>query len=425
MRLLPGQRSISPQTLFRTGLDDWFSGRTEAGVRVDYDTALTDDGWFSAVALVAGDIAGLPWRALVNDGQITRPLARQPSWIGMPDPADPAITANVHKMQVALSILCDGNAYVFCEPDIYTPVVLTVLNPVRMRVTKENRERKFALMSTHNLFTDWSPDETGLAQFDSTQILHIPYMLMPGALKGMSPIRTQAGNIGIALAARKWVETFFGKGGMVSGFLSLPPEASGEAVKDADARLKKDFSGWRKGGVIGAIGGGAQWVKTGLTPQDVALDSLWRRNLEATARAIGIPPFMIGSQEPAGVAYASSVERTQHYIDHCLMRYTDPIEQAYSRLVPGDGRLQVPGSNTEVRFNFNALLRGDPKARWEAYQIALNAKSMTKGEVRALENRPPLAEYGDDYLNGPDGLLETPNNNGPKAAGDQTGAPPQ
>jgi HK97 family phage portal protein len=417
MRLF-AQRSID--SFF--GIEDGF-GRTgfrrnEAGVRVTHDSVLTDDSVLAAVSLLAGDIAGLPMRAYVTDGHLTKPLARQPDWIDAPDPLDPAITDVAHKSQVALSVLLAGNAYVYCSPNIFNPVTLTVLNPVRVRVTKPGTERLFEVLARGSAFEDWTP--RNIETLSSAQVLHIPYMLRPGRLEGLSPVDAQSGNFGISEALRRWLETFFGKGAQVQGFVSLPESASPEAVEDTAERINKRYGGWRKAGILGALGGGAKWEKTGLTPQDADLAGLWRRQLELAARVYGIPPFMIGSQEAAGVAYASAVERAQHYIDHCLMRYTRPIEKAYSRLVPGDGRLSVPHSNTEIRFNFDALLRGDPKARWESYKSGLEAKSRTIDEVRALENLPPMGDYTQEQLEGPGGLLQTPNNNGrPVAAGGQ------
>lgn len=389
-------------------------GRTEAGVRVNNDTALTDDAILAAVSLLAGDIAGLPMRALeTTEGGLTKPLARQPAWIDAPDPLDLAITDVAHRSQVALSLLLAGNTYTLCEPSVFDPVRLTVLDPTRVRPIKPGNERLFEVMGRSEYAGGaWEPRDV-LDTLSSAQVIHVPYMLRPGRLDGLSPIEAQSGNLGISIAMRKWVESFFGKGGQVAGLVSLPVGATTQDVDSVQARIQSRWSGWRKAGVLGVLSGGATWIKTGLSPQDADLAALWRRQLEMAARIYGIPPFMIGSQEPAGVAYASSVERAQHYIDHCLARYTRPIEKAYSRLVPGDMRRTVPGSNTEVRFVFDAFLRGDPKARWEMHLLSLQSKARTKGEVRALENLPPLSDYTPEYLAGPDGLYETPQNNAP------------
>lgn len=409
------RRAITAEQLFRWDTDS----RTDANVRVNYDTALSDDAILAAVSLLAGDIAALPMRALVTDDTgLSRPLARQPSWLEVPDPTDIAITDVAHKTQVALSLLLAGNAYVLCEPSVFDPVVLTVLNPVRIKVVKPNRERLFEVMGRSGIESDWTPDDR-LDTMSSAQVLHIPYMLRPGRLQGLSPVDAQAGNVGISIAMRRWVENFFGKGAQVSGFVSVPTTASNEQVEKASERIEKRWGGWRKAGIIGVLSGGAQWVKTGLSPQDADLDGMWRRQLEVAARIYGIPPFMIGSQEPAGVAYASSVERAQHYIDHCMNRYTRPIEKAYSRLGSA-GR--PPEPDTDVRFVYDAFLRGDPKARWETHLSALQARAITIDEVRALENRPPLGGFTEEQLGGSGGLLGTPNNQAQDPRYEQVGS---
>jgi phage portal protein BeeE len=43
-----------------------------------------------------------------------------------------------------------------------------------------------------------------------------------------------------------------------------------------------------------------------------------------------------------------------------------------------------------AEFNPDALLRGDTKTRYEAHQMALNARWMTINEVRKIEGLPPI-----------------------------------
>jgi hypothetical protein len=43
-----------------------------------------------------------------------------------------------------------------------------------------------------------------------------------------------------------------------------------------------------------------------------------------------------------------------------------------------------------VKLNMDATLRADTTSRWNAYSVALRDGWMTKDEVRALEDLPPL-----------------------------------
>lgn len=391
MRNLFSARSISPATLFRTGADLTY-GRNEAGVVVNHDTALTYSGIWACVRLLVGDISTLPLDAFIRDGGVRRPLRPKPDWIENPDPMDPSITRIDHVAQVALSILLDGNAFILVEPDIFNPVSLTVLNPVRVRVTKPARVPEYQVTDQHG-----RPIGEVMTPLN---VIHVPYFRAAGSLRGMSPIDMNAGSIAVSLAARKYVETFFGKGAQVPGFVSLPVEANQTQADDVAKKLAEKHGGWRKAGALGVLSGGATFQKTGMTPQDADLTSIFRNQLEEGARIYGVPPFMVGSQEPAGVAYASSVERAQHYIDHALRHYVEPIEAAYRRLIPGD--------RTYLKFNYDAFLRGDTKSRFETYKTGLESKFLYLEDVWRLEDMDP---------NRSGTPLETPNNNGPRPTG--------
>ena len=378
LRRFTEQRAISPNTLFRTGADtmDWNAGL--AGVPVTADTALTYSGIWACVRLITSDIARLPVHAFREEGETRVKLDPQPAWIETPDPDNPAITQNAHFSQVALSLLLDGNAFVICTPNTLKADRLEVVNP---RVVEVKSGPKYRIVDPR---TGQTAKELG-----PLDVLHIMLNPKPGSLRGMSPIDANAGSIGISLAAQKWVENWFGRGTMMPGFITVPA-GSDATIAEVRADMAKNHGGWRRSGIIGFLTGGMAYQTTGVTPKDAELTAIFNHQLEEGARIYGIPPFMVGSQEPAGVAYASSVERAQHYVDHCLVHYIDPIERAYKRLVPGDGRLRISGSNTYLRFNTNALLRGDPKARSDFYQSMWGIGAMNADYINALEDRPPL-----------------------------------
>lgn len=391
------RRAVSPATLFKTGLDT-FVGLNETGTIVNSETALGYSGIWACVRLLASDISTLPVDAFRRSPENARvPLSPQPGWLAQPDPFDPSITKIDHFAQVAISLLLDGNSFTLAWPNVFEPVQLEVVNPRRVEVKKTGHSPEYRIR-----------DGAGRPVGDvltPLNVVHIAINRKPGQPRGMSPIEANQGSIGVALAAQKYVERFFGQGLLTPGFIQTPEGGSQEQADELVAAIQKRHGGWKKSGIIGALTGGASWVPSGITPRDAEMSAIFRQQLEEAARIYGIPPVMVGSQEPAGVAYASAVERAQHYIDHCLRHYIEPIEAAYTRLIPGDGRLAVPGSNTYVKFNFGGLLRGDTKSRFEAYGTLLNAKVVKRDQVRALEDWAP---FGDD--NG-GGFLETPNNN--------------
>lgn len=370
------RRAISPQTLFRTGADSLDYGNL-SGVSVTADTALNYSGIWACVRLIASDISTLPLDAFRRVGDARVALSPQPSWISSPDPEDPSITRIDHIAQVAISLLLDGNAFILATPSVSSPDRLEVLNPRRVDVRKPGRSPEYHLRDARG-------SEVG--SLGPLDIVHVKINAKPGQLRGMSPIDVNAGSIGVSLAAQKWVENWFGQGMMAPGFIEVPAGALPTSLDEMRTDLQKKHGGWRKSGLLGFLTDGAGFKATGISPKDAEINAIFNHQLEEGARIYGIPPFMVGSQEPAGVAYASSVERAQHYIDHCLVHYIAPIEAAYDRLVPGDRRLMAPGSDTFVRFNLNAFLKGNPKERADLYRTMRELGVVNADDIARTED---------------------------------------
>jgi len=103
-----------------------------------------------------------------------------------------------------------------------------------------------------------------------------------------------------------------------------------------------------------------------------------------------------GSRQQTGAqAYASVEQKAIEYVQHAVVNVTTRIERPHSLLLPSDDEF--------LKFNVNALLRGDTNARAQFYGIMLQNKVMTRDEVREKEDLPYLGELG---------WLETPNNTG-------------
>ncbi len=394
------RRAISPETLFRTGLDTLDYGFGRAGLQVTADTALNYSGFWACVRLLASDISTLPVGAFRQTGDTREPLTPRPLWLESPDPFDPSTTAIDHFAQVAISLLLDGNAFIRVKPSVFEPRQLEVLNPRRVVVKRPGDSPEYHFVNAHGVESDVS--------LTPAEILHVKINRKPGALRGMSPVDANQSSIGISLAAQKYVETFFGQGNMAPGYIEVPI-GSKDSIDQMRSEMTKQHGGWRRSGLLGFLTGGATFKATGVSPKDAQLTDIFKQQLQEAASIFGIPPFMVGSQEASGVAYASAVARSQDYIDHCLRHYVLPIEKAYKRLVPGDRRLASPGADTFIKFNFDALLRGDTKSRFEAYQTALNGRFMKIDQVRAYEDWAPFGEdAGGGFLNTPNNVAQDP-----------------
>lgn len=380
------KRALSFSQIF--GHDLAYYGLDDTGVIVNTESARRVMAVWACQSLISGDLATLPFgakRKLSPSGSEDMPT---PEWLRRPDPLNPNFTRSSYLRQVALSLLQDGNAFIAAVPDVFTPTGLRVLNPAQVDIKDGPDGPIYAIRG-----------RTGgeLGTLSAADIIHIPFILPPGQQRGLNPIQAADRGIALSIAAEKQQSDFFGGGGLVTGVIEVPQgtemtEPQLDELRDSFKRKRSGPTGYS----IGALTGGATFRQVMLSQQDAQSIETRKYSLEEIARLYLVPPFMIGSQEPAGVAYASSVERAKHYIDHCLIHYSTPIELGHDRLLPTD--------DTFTKFNFGGLLRGSLKDRLDAYATGLQNKIMFQEQVRDLEDWPPIP---DDAT-----LLETPNNSG-------------
>ena len=385
---IPEQRALSYASIFGHDLPQDDS-------RVTTESARRSMAVWACQSLISGDLANLPFQPYRKVGDAREPLDPEPRWIDEPNPLNPNFTEISYRRQVALSLLQDGNAFVAVYPDVRNPIRLLVLNPKQVEIKDGDDAPAYDVRANNG--------KERLGLLSPLTMIHIPFVLPPGATRGLNPIEAARQGISIDLAAQKLGEKFLAGGGLVTGVIEVPRDSTEMNQKQLD-ELRDSFKRRREGPngySIGVLQGGATFKPVTMSQQDAQYIETREFELEEIAgRLYLIPPFMVGSQKPGGVAFASAVERAQHYIDHCLVHYAGPIEVGHRRL--------LPGTDTYMKFNFNAFLRGDTKARYEAYGVGLQNKFLFLEDVAKFEEMDP--NRGGTYL-------ETPNNNGPQSTG--------
>jgi HK97 family phage portal protein len=361
------------------------TSNTIAGVQVSAETALHAPAVWACVRLISGAIAGLPLHAYRGTGN-ERTEINLPEWIRRPNPKNPNLTKGVHIQQVVTSMLLDGNAFVYVIRAMGEPQRMKVLDPATVTIEAQGDDVVYRVTGADRLLT---PDD----------IIHIPYLVVPGKERGLNPVDAAKESIGLALAADEYGAAYFGNGATLSGTLEFPVGA--EPSPAELERLKKDFAkkhvGSRKSHAVGALTGGATYKPISGSNRDSQLLELREFQVEDIGRLYGVPPHMIGSQKPGAVAYASVEQRNIDFVTHGLQPVIEKLEDGYERA--------LRGQRTYFKFNVDGLLRGDAKSRWEAYGIALDKKVMLREEVRSKEDLGYIGDLG---------FLETPNNNAPE-----------
>lgn len=384
------KRTLTPAQFWGTGNESLFKGRTAAGETVDLDTALTLPVVQRAFGLMVGDVSTLPVDVFRAVGDRRIPTTK-PAWVEDPDPGNPNTRRQQFIGQCVSSLMDDGNLFIRAFPNRFDVSFVRVVEP-----------RKVTIETDRDGIDQY---RIGAGYLGSDQIVHVPLLPLAGRSRGPSPIAMLAESIASGLAAMKFGGFFFANGAAMQGVVEVPTGAVVDAKKLKDD-LMRDNRGTSKSHAIGVLTGGATFKELTSNPRDSQMVELQEYIVEEVGRAFGIPPYLLGSQKPGAVAYASTSNARVDYVVHAVARFTSAIQDAMSQL--------VPGKDTFYRFNLPALLRGDPVARYAAYKALLDAGVITKDEVRAWEDWGPADEaVGVGTEHG--GYLQTPNNTSPVA----------
>jgi HK97 family phage portal protein len=367
------QRGLSFQQVWGSGGD--FSTLSNADVIVNSDTAFTVSAFFGAVSLTSDTVSTLPVDAYIRVDGERRPFRRnggKPSWIDQPDVDT---TKQAHYGALITSLLVYGNSYTRVYRDRSGEVVnLVVLDPNTVEVKRSSLGRK-----VFHVQGEKKP-------LNSEEIIHIIDLAVPGSLIGLSRVAKLKDALGIGIALQDFAARYFAQG-LSADVILLAPTATPEQAKNLVDGFNNRHSGLKKSHKAGILTGAGVDVKqlTNDPEKSQVLESR-RFVVEEIARAFNIPPHLLGI--PGSNTYASVEQNNLQWISHGLRPITEKIEWAYSRLISTEQAF--------IKFNMNALLRGDLQSRATSYSIMTQAGIMSVNDVRTLEDMSAV-EGGDQH----------------------------
>ncbi|WP_157474197.1 phage portal protein [Parafrankia sp. EUN1f] len=357
---------------------------TASGARVTQDSALRMIAVHFCVSLIADVISTLPTEVyrLVAGGQVQ---IKSPIWLDEPNPE---MTAVDFWHRVLVSLLLDGNAFVFIvRGPNGQPVSLIPLEPSSVQPYRYNGQISYVFAGG----LPFTPDDlfpVGSQILSRNEILHISAFTRPGDLRGLSPIEVAREAIGLGLTLEDYAARFFGQGATVSGVIQSPVPMNADQAKVMARAFADHHSGGRKAHLPMILTNGSTWQQI-TVPNDQAqfLDSR-RFSKTEIGNLYRIPGYLLDPQVSS--TWGSGVEeQNRMLVDITLQPWVVRVERAFSL------RLFPRGQN--MRFNLDALLRGRTLDRYQAHSIGLTSQFLTVNEVRSIEDLPPLPG-GDDVV---------------------------
>lgn len=213
----------------------------------------------------------------------------------------------------------------------------------------------------------------------------IPFDMMfwiKGPFEGLSVISAARESFGLAMATEEHAARLFGQGVQISGVLEHPNRLDDESAERIAKSFSKAYAGVGNSHRPAVLEEGMKWTKIGLTAEDSQFIQSRKFQLNEIARWFRIPPHMIGDLERS--TFSNIEHQSIEFVTHTLRPWLVRIEQAIRR------DLIIAKQVYYAEFLVDGLLRGDQKARYDAYNTGIQAGFLTRNEAREIENWNPI-----------------------------------
>jgi HK97 family phage portal protein len=363
-------------------LDNYLRGEaaSASGAVVTAETAMRVAAVYACVRIIAGAVATLPLqikrriddrtRENASDTVLWTLINRKPCrWL---KPAQ-------FRRMLQAHVLLRGNAYCLKVKSRGEIRELIPLNPDRVKT-----EQRDDLSIVHK----YTRPNGGTEEFRQDDIFHLFGLTLDG-VRGVTPITYARETIGLSLAMERHGATSFKNGLRTSGILEHPNTLGEEARGNLRASLDEYRAGGEREGKFLILEEGMKVSEMRMTAADAQWIESRKFSRSDVAMFFGVPPHMIGDTEKS-TSWGSGIEQQKDgFVTFTLDDHLTMWEEGITvdlALTP----------DIYAKFNRNALVKGDIRARWEAYTKALQWGVYSPNRVLELEDENPR-EGGDIY----------------------------
>lgn len=368
-----------------------------SGEIVNENTMFAHSAVLGAVTLLADAVASMPLELVRNRGDRTEKLPT-PSVLIKPND-EQSIFEFIHQSMLMLAI--HGSAY------IYAPRRPGELPP-EMRNIHPNKIKNLMRSDDGTIYYS-----IGKEQFSTRDIRAIHWMLLPGQLKGISPLEAQRNTIGMGIAMDRFLSGFYGDGATPSSVL----ETDATITKEQAEILRDTWedSHWKRRRPA-VLTGGLRWRSITTSAADMQMLEHRESIVRDIARVYRIPLHLLAGTGGDSMTYQNVESAGINFVRYTLLPWMRRLEDAISEMLP---------VNQRVRFNADEFMRADLTTRVRAQQVQIASGTLTPNEARALENREPY-DGGDEFVMAlPGAPMASPNDAGDNPPAGTDKEPPQ
>jgi HK97 family phage portal protein len=355
-------------------------GPTSTGVSVTPESAFNSSAFWSAVSIIAADVASLPLELFKRskDGS-TSAFTDSKTYELVHDNPNPEMTSMVWRETLQAHALTWGGGYSEIERNGGgQPIALWPLTPDRVVPFRNAGRVQYRVANTNQ------PD-TILEAYD---ILHVPGLGFNGLI-GYSVLEKARESISMGLAMQRFGGSFFGNGSTFGGILSHPGKLTKEVKQGIRESIDAVHTGVDRAHKFVILGDGMTFAKLGIPPNDAQFLESRRFEIEEIARWFHMPQHKLNGLDHATF---SNIEHLDlEYFKSCLRGWLVRWEQELNRkLVPSLER-----KTQYFKHNVEGFLRGDSAARAD-YQVKMfGIGGLSINQICELNDQNGIGPDGD------------------------------
>ena len=356
--------------------EPFVSQSSSSGKAVDAETSLKLSAVWACVRLRSQTIASLPFHLKNAERKIA---VDHPLYKIIHDSPNADMCSSEFWEAVIANLDLWGNAYCRIVRVGERVVALDIFDPQYMRVTRRD---------DGSIYYTYTKNNVDGGEYDESEILHFRGFTLDG-LVGLSPIAYQAQVMGLQIDANNAASKAFKNNLKAGGFLKTGERVLTEEQRKIMRTALGEFGNPENAGKWMILEAGmepANMSGAWINPHDAQLLESRYFGIEEICRAFGVPPQLIYSTDKSSSWSSSAEQINQNFLTYSLNPTLKRIEQTITR------KLLKPGERSKFYpiFSVEGLLRADSAGRASFYTVLLQNGVMTRNEVRALENLPPV-----------------------------------
>ncbi|MEK5038916.1 phage portal protein [Sporosarcina sp. FSL K6-3457] len=224
------------------------------------------------------------------------------------------------------------------------------------------------------------------------EVLHFKNTVTLDGLVGIPTIDELKGLLENAKSAEKFINNFYKQGLQVKGIVQYVGDLNEDAKKNFREKFESMSSGLKNSHRIALMPVGYQFVPMSLNMHDAQFLENNEVTIKQLATAFGIKAHQLNDLDRS--THTNIEQQEQEFYNSTLLSILTMYEQEMTYKLFLDSEIDA---GFYLKFNVDAILRGDLKTRYEAYRIGVQGGFLKANEARGKEDLPP-EEGGDELL---------------------------